>query len=164
MISSYATLYSSFLFGAARRLSWPRRRCRWRCPCRRSWGRRAAAGSLVGLNEPSLRRGASWSTSRRALVGVGTPTDVAALSTRADDWLLSWTARVGALLQRSSIHPSRMDRIPSSLQQWRVRRSSCGSNRHLRANRQHVQSCAACGRARVCACHMLHVKALVALL
>ena len=148
----------------ARRLSWPRRRCRWRCPCRRSWGRQAAAGSLAGLNEARWMRGASWSTSRRALVAVARRTGAAALSMRAYGWLLSWAARFGVLLLRSSIHPSRMDRRPSSLQHWRVRRSSCGSNRHLRANLQHVQSCAACGRARVCACHMLHVKALVALL
>ena len=98
------------------------------------------------------------------MVGVGTPTGVVALNESRYGWLLSWAARFGVLLLRSSIHLSRMDRRPSSLQQRRVRRSSCGSNRHLRANRQHVQSCAACGRARVCACHMLHVKALVALL
>ena len=148
----------------ARRLSWPRRRCRWRCPCRRSWGRRAAAGSLVGLNEPSLRRGASWSTSRRALVAVACRTGVAALSTRAYSWLLRMAARFGMLLQRSSIHPARMDGRQPSLQQWRLRRVSCGSNRESCANRQLSESCAACGRARVCACHMLHVKAPFALL
>ena len=35
--------------------------------------------------------------------------------------------------------------------------------RESRANRQLSQSCAACGRAIVCACHMLHVRARFAL-
>ena len=52
-----------------------------------------------------------------------------------------------------------MDTIQPSLQQQRVRRASCGSQRESRANGQLAESCAACGRARVCACHMMHVKA-----
>ena len=68
-------------------------------------------------------------------------------------------ARFGALLVRSAIHPARMDRRQPLLQQQRLRRASCGSHRESRAYRQHVQSSAACGRARVYACHMLHAKA-----
>jgi len=66
-------------------------------------------------------------------------------------------ARFGALLLRSAIHPARMDRSQPLLQQQRLRRASCGSHRESRAYRQHVQSCAASGRAIVCVCHTLHV-------
>ena len=45
------------------------------------------------------------------------------------------------------------------MRHWRMRRASYGSHRELRNNGEHVQSCAVCGSARVCACHMLHVKA-----
>ena len=93
------------------------------------------------------------------MVGVGTPTGVAALNESRHGWLLSWAARFGVLLLRSSIHPARMDRRPPSLQQWRPRRVSCGSHRESRAMRQHDQSCVASGRAIMCACHMMHVKA-----
>ena len=45
------------------------------------------------------------------------------------------------------------------MQQWRLRSSRCGSHRESRAMRQHDQSCGVSGRAILCACHMLHVKA-----
>ena len=162
LISTTATTLFSVLFWltppvGARRLSCPRWRCRWRCPCRRSWGRRVAADILDELNEPRSMRGPSWSPSRRALVGGARRTGVATLSTRGEGGLLRMAARFGALLVRSAIHPARMDRRQPSIQQWLVRRSSCGSHRESRAYRQHVQSCAASGRAIVCVCHMLHV-------
>ena len=139
---------------------------------REAGGRRCAGcghGGLPSFNGIILLKADAMetdynTTTRGVLVACAARRGRNALHERRARGLLRRLARFGALLLRSSFHWSWMDTIQPSLQQQRLRRATCGSHRESRANGQLAESCAACGCARVCACHMMHVKAGFALL